>query len=45
MLMDLQTHIKYLETTIEKQKNEIEKLQQLIQFIQDASPPSKKFDL
>ena len=45
MLVDLQTHITYLETTIEKQKREIEKLKQLIQFIQDASPHSKKFDL
>ena len=45
MLVDLQTHITYLETTIEKQKREIEKLKQLIQLIQDASPHSKKFDL
>ena len=45
MLVDLQSHIKYLEDTIEKQKKEIEKLLQLIQFIQNASPHSKKFDL
>ena len=45
LLIDLQSHIKHLEDTVEKQKKEIEKLQNLITLIQDASPERKKFDL